>query len=52
MTTIKIANDSELTIEQALDIAMTKLTEQGIYIEKLEKENQELEARITELENK
>ena len=37
MTITKIQGDSELTAEQALSIAMQKLTEQGIYIEKLEK---------------
>jgi len=37
MTITKVEGDSELTVEQALSIAMKKLTEQGIYIEKLEK---------------
>lgn len=46
MTAIKIAGDSELTAEQALFIAMKKLTEQGIYIEKLEEENQELKQLV------
>ncbi len=31
-----------MSAEQALDIAMTKLTEQGMYIDKLEKEIEKL----------
>tara|TARA_R110002012_G_scaffold320000_1_gene542069 strand:+ start:265 stop:408 length:144 start_codon:yes stop_codon:yes gene_type:complete len=44
MSIMKIEGDSEITAEQALAIAMKKLTEQGIYIEKLEKENEKLVA--------